>query len=895
MDDLHILPTFVPQYQSENRHAMDWGMNGIIAFASGCCVNFCRVIGSSFERFCTAELPSNTITCVKMYPEKPLIAVSDIKGKLFLYDFEKRKIIVNSVSQRSDACIHMEWYDDYLLLLTKSKKFRCISFKDKENSETKTVFVEWDMQIFGDYTQFSVDPHHRESILFSGASCELAMYKLKNIKERPEIEHETIQIYNDDKEIVFSQWSFHLPGFVFIVLVSDVVLLHTESKIIIPLITQRSVSESYDYLCQLKDDFSKIIIFQKSGTMTVLELNEEAAIRILYERQGRGMGKGIAGALTNPFNMNQIAIYHQDIGLELFDFQKERTVSILPIYPANVTAFDSDGEIYSIGTSLGFIMFGSTRAWNDFKRFKVSDKQISFISLDIAKSRIYFQSEKIIGYIDIARKTVVNYPSKGIMPTKCYGNHNGSFIVQRGTSTLGVFINGKEQPLLFKADIVSVAFDEDESDGTHGKFIVLLKNSEIYFHEYSANGVSLLNGVKPHGIGGFPAAFAICASCYVTAYENGFLIFYERMEKKAITVKTDLKNMRMLRFHRGVLYGLCGDSTFFLYKDKVTTWDLEISDYKFVSASLILARCADNCTRFIRIDDKVPLSKITKMMPIKTKKGFSLEFIEKCKQTPPSIDNPISLTQLGHDIWLILSNSNCLRLQAKCCAGEQKLIENMKINLMNYVTINNKELSKLKYTSLIFTDKFEEAADVISNNTNLDESMFNTMFSSTLYLLAQNMSNEKVMLNLKTTAMNLLENRRYEEGALIMRIGRMDVLASTLLIDYGEERIAMRFSRNSLNEEDKRTVVFRLGCNAIDQGKREEGVLFFCTSCEYHAMLYYMFKFFDITDTYYIMKFLEREGKLKEISHSNEKFIQDITPIEELKKQIESSFSNLFE
>ena len=291
MDDFHVIPTFIPQFVKENSYAMDWNSNNVIAFASGCCCNFALVEGRKFQRICSAEFPPNPISCLCLHPFLPRIALGDNKGRIFLFDYEKREILTQVKSSRQDACICMQWYNNHLLVLTKGRRFNCLKFlvddflaknenSDLTNEQTnedinpdmRTVKVEWEISVGEDFCRFSIDPHIKEKVLFSGSLPFFAIYKLTSIKEKPNPDFETVTISGPEKLINFVQWSYSLPGYAYVVLDDEILLFHTESKCVVPILSQTTSSDPYMYICQAKDDYSRIIIFLRKGSYVVKQL-----------------------------------------------------------------------------------------------------------------------------------------------------------------------------------------------------------------------------------------------------------------------------------------------------------------------------------------------------------------------------------------------------------------------------------------------------------------------------------------------------------------------------------------------------------------------------------------------------------------------------------------------
>ncbi|EAX88606.1 hypothetical protein TVAG_425440 [Trichomonas vaginalis G3] len=892
MDIYQILPSFAPQYVKENKDALDWGTNNVIAFASGCSVHFAYFDGVKFDRICSAEMSESPVTAISMRPNCTEVAIADLNQKIFIFDYATRKITATFKSPRIAAfCQYIQCHDEYLLALDKNRRLFCLSFITKDNNvEQKTTNIEWELVLPREYQRFSIDQQTKKYIIFGGNTNVFSIYKIDKPNIKPTSFYDTVSINDANDEIInFVEWSLHINGIAFVVTNTQIYMFHLESQSVVPIASHRHVTSPYSYICQLNDNSRVLIAFHKSGSIDILHSDNDYDYYVSHERQSREGKNSIVSALSSPLNGSLIVLYVQDVGLEIFDADKFRTTVVFPIYPSDITTFDSDGEMYALGTSAGFIIFGSIRESNDFKRYKVSQNKINFVALDITKSRIYYHSEESIGIIDIARHQVLPLPSRGFLPTRCISNHNGAFVVQRGPSSIGVFINGKESTVLFKTDICDVIVDNESSDGTSGTFVTLLKTGEIYFHEYSpTKGVERTSGLRPHGVNSIPTAFAVSDIGYVTAFDNGTLLFFRKEAKTCTNIQTNFVSIRNLMFVGESLFGIGDNSTFFeLRNEKVVTFAIRVLDYKFVNGKLILAKCPDGVVRFYRSLDLAPLSSVTKMLKMPSEP----DIIERFTSFPgkPSPENKRALTCVGRDVWNILAKSDILRLQSLCCFGNCR-IELICHKILASLECDLPEFGMQKLASYLFVGEYDEAADYILKTNTSKNFLIASLAAAVLTLFGDVKLSDKSAARIKACATSMLDSQRFIEAAVLLRAGGFDELAFNLLLESRQIELAKKFCRSMLSGVEKSEAIFKLGVSYYVAGELESATLCFASSGEFHPCLFTMICMGANVDAYYIMQYLDENKMLSEMQQKFYSLMQDVPKLDDLRKSILDKF-----
>jgi len=887
--DQQIIPQFSPSYLPINGRTLEWGKKNIIAYTTGCCIHLSHADGSKLNRICSYDFSPNPITCLSIHPHNNVIAVGDDHGRIFLWDIDKRKIVAHAKPLKTnDSCLYMKWHGDILTVLMKSRKFIGIAYTSGSVSENiKNLTLLWEIILSNDFNKFSIDPHFGHFILFSGNIPVLSIYKITSPEERPVSYIESITLTQTD-EIQDAQWSLHLPGYAYIVLSSEIMFFHTQSRSLIPLITQRTSSSSYLYLLQFTHDYSRFMTFHRNGLISIYEANSQAHFRLADEFQPKHSLGSIVYATLSPLHDDQIVFFFSSLGLALFDMNVKRIVSIGPIFPSTVSAFDCDGTGFALGTNNGFVITGSVYDWKETKRYYVSEGAVTFVCIDAVLSRVYWQTSNHIGVVNLIKKCVEPLPTKGLPVMRCFGSQNGGLIVQRDENLIGVFVEGKERPLLLPLGVKDISLDEGISTASSGSFCALLKNQEVHFYQYSSKNSSIdkISGMKPRGVESEALCFAVHGSMFVTGFADGVLLFYDKSTKQANKVTTSYSNLRKLRFCSHGLYGLGNESTLFMYSRELIICPFGATNYQIVSDTLILIQSTDGILRFLSLPEWTQLQHISTFMPSPPEDLMISKFVKEYLHSEPDFNQNIFpyYSPEARDVWLCLSGIKSLTLQAKAGIGEPGLIEKVNCALLDIVETNTPELYQLKYTNLIYANRFDEAATLIfSNIVNSEDSFLTTMFAACL-LSIENGANEKTLVHLKSSAIAMLENGNFEKAALLLRIGKLDSLAVQYLIEYGQDELAMRFIMNCLDSEGKKPFLFRFGCKMMQEDKLREAVPFFAGSGEFHAVLFALFSLGLVVDAYFLMKYLQKVGKLKELS---ENFLKQFPEIEDLPSLID--------
>jgi hypothetical protein len=441
LDTTHeIQPQFAPSYAKANSCSLEWSNMGLIAFASGPCCLVSYFRGDKFVSCGSIELSPYSISCFKFHPTLKLLGLGDVHGRVFLWDFDASKFVASAKPLRpNEVCIAMNWHDDTLLVLTSARALVGVSRHIGASTHTlKNFAILWTLQLPADHARFSIDPHSSRVLMFASAQNHFAFYHTAD-RDRPTPFGDAVAL-SETVSIADAQWSLHMPGFIFLLLDKSIWFFHLHSRSLIPLASDTSISSPFSFLVQFPGDHMRLVCGHRSGTLSLQKAGDD----LFYRHCDDIQHGGLIAATISPTNDNFLAAFHQHQGLGLFDVAHMRLVTMDLSFPADVTAFDSDATRYALGTDCGVLILGNVFDRHEIKRFAVSDRPISFVSFDAPRGRVYWQTERDLGVLDIASRCNNVFSAMRAGSLRCFGSHRGALIVQREQRALGVFIAGKE-------------------------------------------------------------------------------------------------------------------------------------------------------------------------------------------------------------------------------------------------------------------------------------------------------------------------------------------------------------------------------------------------------------------------------------------------------------------
>lgn len=888
----NYIPQFSQQYVNENKGAIASSNYEFVAVASGSTIFLSYFSNNKIEAACPISFSIYPITSISFHHTQRILAAGDTTGTVYFYDIDNRTIISSYKCGKSnnneDVCgIHC--IQDNLLILLKNKRLIYITFP----TQKEQIKLIWEIFLHHDYNRISIDSQNRNFLLYKENSNFFTIYQYIDEHEKPIVKLEKIEL-TEKEGISEAQWSHHLTDTIFFIFPSEIHLFHIESQIFFPIISQRLTSSTFSSLLQLPDDFSTFIIILKNGGITVFQSPGNLNFSMIYDKQQNCENGYIVSSIISPLHSRYSFMFHTSLGLALFDLNKYMIVSYNLFFPSCSSSFDSDGTNYAIGTTDGYIISGNVYEPHEIKRYLVTDHSITFVNFDSAISRIYWQAGSHLGFVDIALSSIENYTSKFINVLRCFGSRHGCLIVQRDNRTLGVFIEGKETPLLLSNDIVDLSIDDSGSTTTHGSFSLILKNGEIQFYRYSKSGITKSQKkITQTGLGFEPLCFALNGEMMATGFSNGVILLYDG--KNSSNVQTRLQNIRQLTFSSSnAIIGLAKSNTLFSVSESgVNICPFPVVQYKRVDDQTILVMCVDKSVKFVVTKNNAWTfaAQLTNYLPPPSIDSLLVDYIKN--------PNALCHSILAKNAWQVLIGGANLRLQARFGAGETGQLERIKSELLEMADYDSPDFIRMKVNSLVFSDKFSEAAELLSNSQS--DSFSDIVTCSLLYHISPkkteaDAASEKAKARLKSAAIALCEAGFFDEGSLLFRLGRMDKIALNCLIDYGQDEHALRFIRNCKIVEDKKRALFRLGCKMLELKKIEDAVSFFAASGEFHAAIFQLIDKGLVADSFFLMKHLLNKGELNETPDALARFLpKQLMPLEKMCSEIESKFNDVLD
>ncbi|KAH0787870.1 hypothetical protein GPJ56_008219 [Histomonas meleagridis] len=744
----------------------------------------------------------------------------------------------------------------------------------------------WETDLRFDAVNFSIDPLYKNRILFFDNDKTFTISFLEDEGKSPPNPILDKVMIDTDSTIIDAQWSLHMPNYIFVMLEKELCYFNVELELLIPLIDSGIVPSIFDLLLQFPNDATKLMITHRNGMISCYEMNEDYNFFPSKDVQPITSTGCITGIATCPKDNEYVAFIHSTIGIALISTKTFKITSIDPIFPSDITAYDSDGTKYSTGSRDGYVMIGNLYDTTDTKRYKVSSETVKFVSFDLTSSKIYWQTESNIGFVDSSSQCVFTYKSYG-KTTKHFGSHKGALIVQRDKQVLGVFIDGKEHVLILSHPVIDVAVDEKTSTQSNGKFYVLLKNHIIKLYTYS-NKSDITPGysIKPRTYDGDSLCLAYSDSKFATGYSNGILSLYDESIPSSRRIQTAGRNLRSLQFDHNstTVFGLCNDSTLFRTDfTRIVFCPCNVLNYRVINESLLLIMSNNGVIKFININDWTPLGYVTNHLPPPTEDENLRQFIEH-RQTSEFYDS------FFHSFYPFDFQRN-LRLNSIYGIGDILNFDEIELRYISRTKIKSENSKHKKLLSLIFLNEFDKASELLINEDSTTKSYFSDSILSTFILLSSSNDklNDKTQKLIKNLALELFGNGKYNKAALLFKIAKMDIDGFKYFLECEQFEIAVKFIRNINDNELKKKFLFELGCKLFELNKLQDCVCVFAAANEFHPVLYILFSMGLITDAYFLMRDLLQCNMLKQLERKNSS-LSDIACLDDVCNMIKNQF-----
>lgn len=943
-DPKKLIPVIPSAFLPDNVNAIDWGACGMACFATGSTINFFEIIDGKINRLYSHNFKVSEISALKFHSINRIMAFGDTLGNLLFWDVERRGAICSILPYAMNAkCLDICWKGNSVIALFSNNHLVSLCLNSNINTENqRRMEIQWEIQLKEKYSHVSFDPNPTGYILLSCNEPQFSVYEFKPGDSKPKPFYEYVELSCPDK-IQDIQWSQHFPGFIWVVLKNEIVFFHINSKTLIPMIRQRTSASSFAKLFQFHDEYKKFIVFHRNGLLTIFQAKDKLNYVIDKEIQPKHCSSQVIKVASNPMSSKELFLVYSNLGPALYNIDKEKAVTSCFNFPIETTAIDYKEDYYAVGTATGNIILYQYASFDfkGIKNYKVSDTPVDFVGLSMAIHKIFFKCKSQIGEIRLDTHEVVIFSNRSLPARRCFSTSLGAFIVQRDTHILGIFVNGREMPALLSSDIVDLSIKESISGPSTGELAVLLKSKDIYFLKYDPdNGVKFLSSKFSIRTPVNPVSICVSTKQMIIAFDNGNLLTHSFTTKKTSSSSIIITGITSMRFCNDILFGLCFNGTTLFCSDgnNFRQCPLIVTSFVPVSSSLVFVINDDHIARFLRVSDWHQIIGETEMllpMPNKERIAYHIEHHplslitnealsktnseiavtigsmdgdnneENKTEELPKHDLPeLSLEGFGletpwfhpdsRDIWLMLREDDQVPLSLQCHtgAGSTGCFEQVIACLDSMVQYITPEFLPQKFSAALFANDYDGAAQIlIQDNTVQSDLMKNATLSGCVIACSENPP-EKLVIHLKAVAIQLFLQNSFEDGAILLRMAKLDHVAADYLLDHDQLEFGLKFIRACIyNKDEKNALLLKLGSKFFEKGLKDRAMRVFAACSQWHLALWILKSTGRIPDSFFIKKYLVYRGLLRPISPELQKSFPDILPLIDLIAQIDIDFA----
>lgn len=879
---LDVIPNLTPIFVPDNSDTLEWGVDNIVAYATGFCVHLSHVNGEKMNKAYSIEFAPYNVSAIAMHKNKRMIAISDVAGRVFLHLFDSRTFVSKIVTRDTNESVtSLIWKDDLLLILYSSGRLIAVS-RDPENSQkddyTECFKHHWETFVSKEYNKISLDPFKEKYILVSSKADSFSLYEFqKNYMDYPPVPYFE-KVTPTGGAICDIQWSIHLINYIFIVFSNEISLFHVDGQSLVHIYSKSSGSP-YQNLVQLPNNQNKFIMIHKYGRITVLSSDKDYVFTRVKEFSIKSMSGKMISAVNSRVNDDHIVILYDVIGACLMDVDKNIIISFDTKYPSAVSSFDTDGTYYVFGTVDGYIVLGELYTERHLYRYSIGSSQVSFVKYDFSHRRIYWQDKDEIGYVDLSTRKVTKYKSKFSAVCNCYGSSKGAFLVKRDDRILGVFVEDRELPLITKDAIIDVSLDPNSSGRSNGTFLILTKPGEIYIYSYNKEKITLLNAYRASDES-YPTASAIEGDIFAVFFADGFFSYYDHQTKESTSIPCRFTKVQDMLLMNSILYGIADEEyLFYVVNNEIRICHGRISKYCPITDYIVMIQTGEHVRNFC-LDTRGYVSLRTKINPLPDE-----EYI--IKQSP----NRQLFSLESRDVLNVLDGNISMRLHNKLGLNNTKgqSFEEIKECL---ITRGTETTGMSAIINKILLNKYSDAADIISEPINdVSSLMIDTFMKTTLILIQEHGTCESIKSTLKSSAAILITSGKFEEALILYKIGGLEDYGIESFIECGRFDTAISLLQCINNKEEH---IFKLGRVLYRDGRLRDSMLYFAASNHYIVILYILFKLNKFIECKHLKDILVEREKIADLSPKYAKYIDpDIPSAQELIQNIETKYNEI--
>ena len=675
-------------------------------------------------------------------------------------------------------------------------------------------------------------------------------------------------------------------------------------------------------IIQLADHHDRLMVLHRNGAITAFKADENMCFSVDYEIQPRHSASTIVKLSQNSMTDRELFVVFSGLGPAIFNVPSRTVTKSCFTFPVTVTCVDSDVDHLVYGTQRGNVIIV---CHDKTQRYFVCDSPVVFVGLSAGAKKVYWQGKSSIGEIDLERRQVVEYTSRASAAFRCISTSSGAFMVQREPHVLGVFINGKEKPVLLPSEAIDACLDMESSNPQEGSFAVIQKNKEMLFYDYSeTKGVTFASFRFTLRAPIDPQAFVRSGNLLVICFDNGSIVFHDFQAKKTTTKTTSARNFRKLRLCEGTLYGICNDNNVFCYSKTMKVSPYSVKDYSIVKPGEVFVVGEDNIARIVEVEkwgivfyapetslsrndsiirhiENHPLAEFnspTETQATMTQSLSQGELLKTADAEKLSIEDLETKSEFlwfrpdSRQIWTCFRENPPLCVRSHYAVGDAQLYDSLIAKLNFQVQYVTREFQKIKYKGELFANRFSDAVHTLMSEVHGESDIGLNGSIAGCILACENEVSDKMVTHLKSLAVALFLKGQYSEGATFLRIARLDKAAVEYLLEYNQLSLALKFIR-VLTGKDKDEMLTRLAVKHYQKGHHLQAVFFFCSGKQYHAMLHVMHVMKMNVDAFFLKKFLLYQGLLVPAEPDLQQMMPDLQNLLTLGANIDSSFAEI--
>jgi hypothetical protein len=197
--------------------------------------------------------------------------------------------------------------------------------------------------------------------------------------------------------------------------------------------------------------------------------------------------------------------------------------------------------------------------------------------------------------------------------------------------------------------------------------------------------------------------------------------------------------------------------------------------------------------------------------------------------------------------------------------------------------------------SLLFLDRFDEAAHLRPTSDPRHPDFLKNSLMNVCLVTMDNAVNERAQALLKRAAIDFFNLGNWDDGIILLRMGRLDREAADYLIDADKSQMAVRFLRSVVTPEDRQTLLFKLGVKLWETSKSARAISIFSSARQFHPVLFILLKLDLVVDAHFLMVHLTATNQLESCTDEQMKAFGGLASLSDISAEIEENFQLLME